>query len=211
MKLYDFTLAPNPRRVRVFLAEKGIPLPETVQVNTREKEQFADWFLKINPRGTVPVLQLDDGTTLTESVAICRYFEEQHPEKPLMGKDAQDKAVVENWQRRAEIEVMGPVGDAVRNSLPMMADRGVAGAPGGVPQIPALVERGRYLFDRGMKTMDKRLSESKFLAGDDFTIADITMLCAIDTGARCELSIPADCKNVKRWYDEVNARPSAKA
>jgi glutathione S-transferase len=211
MKYYDFTLAPNPRRVRVFMAEKGIALPETVQVNTREKEQFADWFMQINPAGTVPALVLDDGTVLTESVAICRYFEAQHPSPPLFGKDAREQALVENWNRRAELEVFQRVGDTLRNSLPMFADRGLAGGPGGVPQIPELVTRGRALFARGMAAIDKRLGECRFLAGDSYTVADITLLCAIDTGARCELSIPADCTNAKRWYDEVTARPSAKA
>ena len=104
MKLYDFSLAPNPRRVRMFLAEKGVEVP-MVQVNTREREQFTDWFQKINPRGTVPVLELDDGTVIVESVAICRYLEETRPEPPLMGVDPLDKAVVEMWHRRVELEL----------------------------------------------------------------------------------------------------------
>lgn len=210
MKLYDFALAPNPRRVRMFLAEKGIDVP-TVQVNTREREQFADWFQKINPRGTVPVLELDDGTLITESVAICRYFEETHPEPPLMGRDAVDKAVVEMWQRVAELEGMAAVGEALRNTLPMFADRGLAGLPGGVPQIPALAERGRASFGRFLERLDNRLGNSRFLAGDAFTIADITAFIAIDTAKRVEMGVPAFCANVQRWLDEVGGRPSAAA
>lgn len=210
MKLYDFALAPSPRRVRMFLAEKGIEV-EMVQVNTREREQFSDWFQKINPRGTVPVLELDDGTLIGESVAICRYFEEAHPEPALMGRDAKDKAVVEMWNRRAEIECYGPAGDVVRNSLEMFKDRGIAGSPGGVPQIAALAERGRASFGRFLERLDERLGESKFVAGDAFTIADITAFISIDFAKRGELEVPAVCSNVQRWFSEVAKRPSAEA
>jgi glutathione S-transferase len=211
MKLYDFTLAPNPRRVRMFLAEKGIPLPETVQVNTREKEQFADWFLAINPRGTVPVLELDDGTRLTESIAICRYFEELHPEPSLMGRTPREKAVIEQWSRRMEIEGMGPVGDALRNAAPLFDDRAIAGYASGMPQIPALAERGRRCFDDFLVKLDARLAESRFIAGDDFSLADIVALIAIDTAKRVDLVVPEALVHVRRWVDEMNARPSARA
>ena len=140
MKLYDFALAPNPRRVRMYLAEKGIEVP-TVQVNTREREQFSDAFQAVNPRGTVPVLVLDDGTVLTESVAICRYFEETHPEPPLFGRDAKEKAVIDMWNRRVEIECYAPAADVVRNSLEMFKDRAIPGVPGGVPQTLRRVSR----------------------------------------------------------------------
>ncbi|MEQ9641483.1 MAG: glutathione S-transferase family protein [Alphaproteobacteria bacterium] len=210
MKLYDFALAPNPRRVRMFLAEKGIEVP-SVQVNTREKEHFADWYRKVTPRCVVPALELDDGTVLTESVAICRYFEVTQPEPPLMGRDAKDKAVVEMWQRIAEIEGMGAVGDALRNAAPMFADRAIAGQESGVPQIPELAARGRAMFERFLGRLDERLGESQWLAGDQFTIADITALIAIDTATRVEMGVADTFKNVHRWMAEVNARPSAKA
>tara|TARA_R110002167_G_scaffold60017_6_gene169962 strand:- start:934 stop:1566 length:633 start_codon:yes stop_codon:yes gene_type:complete len=210
MKLYDFTLAPNPRRVRMFLAEKGIEVP-TEQVNTREGAQFSDAFLAVNPRGTVPALVLDDGTVLTESVAICRYFEEINPKPPLFGANPKEKAVIDNWNRRAEIEGMMSVGDALRNSLPMFADRGLAGAPDGVPQIPALVERGKAMLVRWLGHLDKRLGETKFLGGDDFSVADITAFITFETAKRVDFEVPASYANVTRWLKEVESRPSAKA
>ncbi|MEQ9641484.1 MAG: glutathione S-transferase family protein [Alphaproteobacteria bacterium] len=210
MKLYDFAPAPNPRRVRMFLAEKGIEVP-TVQVNAAEGEQFSDAYRKVTPRCIVPALELDDGTVLTESMAICRYFEELHPEPPLLGRDAKDKAVVEMWQRIAEIEGQGATRDVLRNSLPSFAGRGLAGAPDGVPQIPALVERGKASFERFLARLDERLAESKFLAGDDFTIADISAIIPVDVAKRLEMPVPDSFANVKRWIDDVSARPSAKA
>lgn len=210
MKLYDFKLAPNPRRVRMFLAEKGIDMPME-QINTREGEQFSEAFRAINPRGTVPALVLDDGTVLTESVAICRYFEETNPEPALFGRTPAEKAVVENWNRRAEIEGMMSVGDALRNSLPMFADRGLAGAPDGVPQIPALVERGKAMLLRWLGHLDKRLGETKFLAGDAFSVADITAFISFETAKRVEFEVPEEFANVRRWLADVAARPSAQA
>lgn len=211
MKLYDFKLAPNPKRVRMFLAEKGIEPPELVQVNTREREQFADWFRKVNPGCTVPALELDDGTCITETVAICRYFEAQQPEPPLMGRDPKDQAVVEMWNRRAEIEGFLVAADVVRNALPMFEDRGVPGLPSGVPQIPALVDRGRAGMGRFFDRIDARLGESRFLAGDDFTIADITAFITIEFVKRAEIEVPERCTNVRRWVEDVSARPSASA
>ena len=211
MKLYDFTLAPNPRRVRMFLAEKGIDDVPMEQINTREAEQFSESFLAINPRGTVPVLVLDDGTTLTESIAICRYFEECNPQPPLFGSSATEKAMVENWNRRAEFEGMMSVGDALRNSAPMFADRGLPGGPSGVPQIPALAERGKAMLDRWLVQLDSRLGESKFLAGENFSVADITAFIAFETAKRVEIEVPAKHANVVRWLDDVSSRPSASA
>ena len=210
MKLYDFALAPNPRRVRIFLAEKGIEVPME-QVNTREGAQFHPEFLAVNPRGTVPALVLDDGTVLTESVAICRYFEEIHPEPPLFGRTATQKAVVENWNRRAEIEGMSSVSDALRNALPMFAGRALVGAPDGVPQIPALVERGKAMLERWLGHLDTRLATARFLAGDEFSIADITAYISFETAKRFEYEVPASYPNVIRWREEVAARPSSSA
>ena len=210
MKLYDFSLAPNPRRVRMFIAEKGIEVP-TVQINTREAEQFSEEFIKINPRSTVPALQLDDGTVLTESVSICRYFEETHPEPPLMGRTATEKAVIDMWNRRAEIEFYLPAADVVRNSLDMFKDRGLPGMRNGVPQIPALAERGRATFARFIERTDAHLANNRFLAGDGFSIADMTTFIAADFAKRGELEIPAQCTNMLRWQSEIAARPSASA
>ena len=210
MKLYDFKLAPNPKRVRIFLAEKGIEVP-LVQVNTREREQFSDWFRKINPGCTVPVLELDDGTCISETVAICRYFEAMQPEPPLMGRDAKGQAVVEMWNRRVEFEGTMAASEVVRNALPMFADRGIAGQPDGVPQIPALVVRGKASMARFFDTIDARLGESRFLAGDTFTIADITAYITIEFVKRAEIEVPEACGNVRRWVEDVAARPSAAA
>ena len=211
MKLYDFKLAPNPRRVRMFLAEKGIKDVPMEEINTRDGSQFAAAFLAINPRGTVPVLALDDGAVLTESVSICRYFEETNPQPPLFGSTATEKALVDNWNRRAEFEGMLSVGDAMRNSLPMFADRALAGAPSGVPQNAELAARGKAMLERWLEHLDKRLSETKFLAGENFSIADITAFIAFETAKRIEYEVPATYANVTRWLAEVANRPSASA
>ncbi|MDH3661906.1 MAG: glutathione S-transferase family protein [Alphaproteobacteria bacterium] len=210
MKLYEFSLAPNPRRVRMFLAEKDITIP-SVQVNTREREQFADDFKKVSPRSLVPVLELDDGTCIAESVAICRYIEEIQPEPPLFGRDAKEKALVEMWNRHAEVDGFGAVGDMVRNSAPLFEGRGLAGLPGGEPQIPALVERGQRTVDRFMHYSNRHLADHQFLAGDQFSIADITAFIAVEFGQRANYAVPEDCDHVKRWHAEIAARPSATA
>jgi len=210
MKLYDFSLAPNPRRVRIFLAEKGIEVP-SVQINTREAEQFSDAYKAVNPNSMVPTLELDDGTCIGESVAICRYFEETNPEPPLMGRDAKEKAIVEMWNRRGDLEGYQAASDVARNGMPLFKDRALAGMQSGVPQIPALVERGKQSMGRFFKKLDAQLADNQFLAGDAFSIADITSLVVIDFVKRVEIEIPEDCTNVARWYAEVSARPSASA
>lgn len=210
MKLYDFSLAPNPRRVRMFLAEKGMTIP-SVQVNTREREQFTDDFKKVSPRSIVPVLELDDGTCIAESVAICRYIEEVQPEPSLFGRDAREKALVDMWNRHAETDCYGAAGEMVRNSAPMFADRGLPGLPGGVPQIPALAERGRQTIDRFMHYLDDHLADSAFLVGDYFSIADITTYVTIEFSKRADYAPPAACGHVHRWHETIAARPSAEA
>ncbi len=209
MELYDFSLAPNPRRVRIFLAEKGIEVP-LVSVNTREMEHFSDWFRAKNPGCTIPVLELDDGTCISESVAICRYFEEIQPEPPLFGNGAVERALVEMWNRRAELEGVQAVAEIIRNSAPMFDDRGIAGVRG-VPQIPALVERGKASLARFFETIDARLGEARYLAGENLSIADITAFVAIGFAGRAEITIPEACANATRWFAEVGARPSAEA
>ena len=210
MKFYDFSLAPNPRRVRIFLAEKGVTI-DSVQINTREGEQFGEAFQKVNPLGTVPVLELDDGTCITESVAICRYIEAMHPEPALMGIDAKDAAVVEMWNRRVEINAFGAIGEAARNSLPLFADRAIAGVPGGVPQIPALVDRGKQTMERFLLYLNGELAGREFIAGERFSIADITMVAAVGFAQRVEYEVPSTCGNVTRWYESVSARESMQA
>ena len=209
MKLYDFELAANPRRVRMFLAEKNITIP-TVQVNTRNRKQFSEEFKAINPFSLLPVLELEDGTFIGESTAICRYFELLHPEPVLMGRDAREQAIVEMWDRRAELEGMSAAGEIVRNALPMFEGRGVAGVPDGFPQIPALVERGEKRMIRFFEFWDRQLSANKFVAGSNFSIADITSFIAIEFAKRAEVFIPEQYEHLSRWYVEVSSRDSAK-
>ena len=211
MKLYDQQFAPNPRRVRIFMAEKGIEC-ETVQINIVEGENLSEDYLSVNPRGRLPALVLDDGTVLDESLAICRYLEETQPNPPLLGTDALGKARIEARQRHMEFDGLVPGSEAFRNSYPRFKNRGVGGNVGEVTAIPELAERGKSMVDRFFKRLDEELSNSRYVAGDEFSIADITALCAIDfatTAAR--IPFPDDCANLKRWYEDVNGRPSASA
>jgi len=210
MKLYDFALAPNPRRVRIFLAEKGVSVP-TVQVNVRNREQFTPEFIKLNPFCVVPVLELDDGTCIGESVAICRYFEVLHPEPSLMGRDAKEQALIEMWDRRAELEGMVPAGEIVRNLAPIFNDRGVAGVPDGFAQIPALVERGEKRIARFFDLWNRQLADNTYVAGPNFSIADITSFIAVEFVKRAEISIPDQCNHVARWHESISQRPSTQA
>jgi glutathione S-transferase len=195
----------------MFLAEKSVEIP-LVEINTREKAQFAESFGAVNSLRAIPVLELDDGTCIAESVAICRYIEEIHPEPPLMGTDAKDKAIVEMWNRRAELIGYAAASEAVRNALPMFEDRGLSGVSGGVPQIPALVERGKQTLGRFFALLDEQLIDNAFLAGSAFTIADITAFVTIEFAKRVDVSIPEDgADNVLRWHGEIASRPSASA
>jgi glutathione S-transferase len=188
MLLYDNAHAPSPRRVRIFLKEKGIEV-RTVQVDILGGGNLAPEFLAISPRGLLPVLRLDDGAVIDETVAICRYFEELHPRPALLGSTPLEKALVESWQRRVELDGMAGVADVFRNSLPAMANRGVPGRVGD-PQIAQLVDRGRISVARFYKMLDDRLAGSRYLAGDRFTIADITALCTIDFATFAGMPIP---------------------
>lgn len=210
VRLYDFALAPNPRRVRIFLAEKRVDVP-IVEVNTREKGQFTPEFEKLDSAGKIPVLELEDGTAISETVSICRYIEALHPEPVLMGRDDLDKAIVDMWQRRVEFEGYSPAADAVRNSAEMFVDRGIPGVKGGFPQIPALVERGKAAFALFLDRLDLRLSTSTHIAGEHFTIVDITALVTIDFAKRANIEVPEDKTHIQRWYQEVSSRPSATA
>ena len=211
MKLYDSKLAPNPRRVRMFMAEKGV-ICENEQVDIVGGENLTDEFLSVSPRGLLPTLVLDDGTVLDESVAICRYLEETHPEPALLGTDPVNKAHVEARQRHMEFDGMLAAMDAFRNAFPGFRERGLGGSVGKVDAIPALAERGKASLLRWYASLDRDLAESQYIAGDTFSIADITALCTVDFAAgaaRCP--VPDECANVKRWHAEVSARPSAVA
>lgn len=209
MKLYDFSKAPNARRVRVFAAEKGIEL-EMISVDLSTREQMNDDYKTINPRLAVPALELDDGTILTESVAICRYLDETVPEPALFGTGAKGKAIVEMWHRRVELEGMQAVADGVRNSVEFFAGRAIAG-PADFDQIPALAERGKQRVDLFYAMLDARLNEHEFIAGESFTVADIAALIACDFAKVLKKRVADDRPNLKRWYDAVSSRPSAGA
>ena len=202
MKLYDASTAPNPRRVRIFLAEKGISVPVD-QVDIVSAQNRSPEFRAKNAMGTLPVLELDDGTTIAESVAICRYFEELQPDPPLMGTDAKDRAVVEMWQRRMEFELFLPITQVFRN--------GHAFFKGRIPQVPAYGEVCRKHAEQRLEWLDGVLADRPFVAGERYTVADITALCAIDFGRVSNIRVTPEQPNLARWHAVVSSRPSAKA
>ena len=209
MKFYDCSTAPSPRRVRVFLAEKGITVP-TVQVDLRNGEQFGAAFRAVNPDGTVPVLELDDGTRIADIVGICRYFEETQPAPPLMGRNAADKAVEEGWQRWCERDCIYAVMDAFRNATPGLKGRALPGRDD-YEQIPALAERGRARVAAFFRRLNERLANNEFVAGAAYGIADITAMVSIDFAGWIKLRPTEDQTHLRRWHAAVSARPSATA
>jgi glutathione S-transferase len=202
MKIYDTNIAPNPRRVRIFLAEKGINVPY-VQVDLAKMENRQPPFLAKNPLGGVPVLELDDGTTIAESVAICRYFEELHPNPPLMGTGALERAQVEMWQRRMELALFYMVGQTFRNTSDFFKGR--------IPQVPEFGEVCRADAVKRFEWLDQELANRPFIAGERYTIADITALVAVDFGRWSQIEVQPSQKNLARWHQAVSSRPSAKA
>lgn len=210
MKLYDMTHAPNPRRVRIFLAEKGVEI-EKVEVDVMGGENLQSAFLAINPRGVVPALQIEDGTVIDESSAICRYFEETHPEPSLFGHDAKSKAMIESWIRKIETDAYYPATDVLRNGNPAFENRSVPGT-NNTAQVPALIERGRTRVKVFYRQLDKHLRGSKFIAGEEFSAADITALCTVDFAEQyIEFTIPAELNSLAEWHSRVSVRPSAQA
>ncbi|APH72044.1 glutathione S-transferase [Aquibium oceanicum] len=203
MKLFDGGKAPNPRRVRVFLAEKGIEVPlEPIDMGAmghRSPEVTGR-----NPLQRLPVLELDDGTILTESVAICRYFEELHPEPALFGRGALGKAKVEMWQRRMELNLLMSIAQAFRHVHPAMKEWEV-------PQVPEWGEANKPRALDFLRLLDRELAEREFAAGDEYSIADITGMIAMDFMKPARIELPKELGNVRRWYSALSARPSAKA
>jgi len=209
MILYDVKIAPSPRRVRIFLAEKNLDV-EVIQVNTAEGEHLKEDFLKLNPWATVPVLKLDDGTCISEAIACCRYLEENYPNPPLMGVDPSEKAIISMWEHRMEWDGFLPVAEFLRNTVERFENRGLTGTLN-FNQIPALAERGQKRIAHFHDFLDKRLAESKFVATDKYSIADITAQVSIDFAQRVGAPIPEDKKNILRWYSNVNSRESARS
>jgi glutathione S-transferase len=209
MKFYDCTTAPSPRRVRIFLAEKGIEVP-TVQVDLRNGEQFTPAFRALNPDCTVPVLELDSGAVVTDIVAICRYFEELHPDPRLMGRSAEERAVIDSWQRRIDRDGFNAAMEAFRNSTPGLKGRALPG-PENYEQIPALAERGRARIQYFFTWLNERLGDNEFVCGPQFTIADISAMVVVDFCGWAKLKPPEHMTGLHRWHAAVSARPSAKA
>lgn len=202
MKLYDLKAGLNPRRVRIFLAEKGIAIP-TVEIDMMGGENKAETFLAKNPMGTMPVLEFDDGSYLAESIAICRYFEDLHPEPPLFGRDPLERARIEMWNRRMELEIQRPIQDVFINTAPMWKTRR--------QQVP---EYGRVMQAQVLERMawlNRELATRRYIAGDSYTVADITAQCAFLLGKHTGTPIPEDMTDLLRWYGEVTSRPTARA
>jgi glutathione S-transferase len=203
MKLYDGGRAPNPRRTRIFLAEKGITLP-IEQVDLAALAQMSAEYAAINPLKRVPALVLDDGTVLTESIAICRYFEALKPDPPLFGRGALEVARIEMWNRRLELHLLFPVSHVFRNSHPAMKEMEV-------PQVPAWAEANKPRIMEFLDILERNLRNRPFAAGDRFSVADITGLVAVDFMKPAKLMVPETCAGVLRWHAAVSARPSASA
>ena len=210
MKFYQANSSPNSRRVRIYLAEKGISMP-IVPVDLAAKEQFSEPYAEINPRRVVPTLLLDDGTAIGEVPAILRYLEEIHPAPPLLGSTAKAKALVTMWERRVEQEGFASAMEAVRNAVPGLKGRAIAG-PHDYEQIPALVERSKARVGNFYADFNARLTEVPFIAGDEFSVADITAIVTVDFATRAVgLAMPEELTALRRWYDDVSARPSMAA
>ena len=203
MKILDEKRAPNPRRVRVFLAEKGIQVPfEQVDIMSRAHKS-AD-FAEVNPLQRVPVLVLNDGSAISESIAICRYFEAVQPDPPLVRQNATEIGVIEMWNRRAELNFFQPVAQCFRHTHPAMAHLEI-------PQIPAWAEANEPRVAEIIRILDERLSAVPYVAGEDFSVADITAIIATDFMKPARLTIPDEALHFKRWYAQVSSRPSHKA
>jgi glutathione S-transferase len=203
MKLYDTPLAPNPRRVRWFMAEKGIDDIEVVTLNLIKGEHKTPDYLAKAGLANVPALELDDGTTITESLAICRYLESRYPEPNLFGRTPEEVALIEMWTRRAEMLVATPFMMTVRHTHPALAALETQNAD--------IAEYNRQAGLRALKVLDRRLSESEWLATDRLTVADIVAFVGIDFGRMIKLSPPEELANVGRWAKVMRERPAAKA
>jgi glutathione S-transferase len=209
MKFYDCSTAPSPRRVRIFMAEKGIEIP-TVQVDLRHGEQLSEAFREINPRCTVPVLELDDGTRLNDTLAICHYLESEFPEPNLMGRGGREQALVMNWHEQVMTEGFLAGAEALRNYARGFAGRALTG-PGEYEQIPELAERGRKRLEQFMAVLDARLAESPYVALERYTMADIGAFVCVDFAGWIKLPVLERWPGIRRWHEELAQRPSHSA
>ncbi|WP_293676173.1 glutathione S-transferase family protein [uncultured Phenylobacterium sp.] len=203
MKVYDTPLAPNPRRVRWFMAEKGITDVEVITLNLMEGQHKTPDYLAKAGLANVPMLELDDGVCITESIAICRYLEHRYPEPNLFGRDPEETAVIEMWMRRAEMMVATPLMIGVRHTHPAMAAL--------EQQVPVIGEHNIASGTAALKVLDRRLAESEWLGADRLTIADIVAFIGIDFGRMIKFRVPDELPNVARWAEAMRARPAAQA
>ena len=201
MKLFDAGKTPNPRRVRIFYAEKNIPLPELIPVDLAKLEHKAGDFIKLNPSGQTPVLVLDDGTALSETMAICRYLEALHPEPALFGSDPKGQAIVEMWNRRIEFGLFLTAQAVFRHSHPSMARMEV-------PQLPDWAEANRPRVIENLAILDRQLAENAFVCGDAFSVVDITAGIVIDFLRWARMAVPPEMVHIGRWHAGLVARPS---
>lgn len=206
MKFHDFAHAPNPRRTRILIAEKGLDI-ENIQIDLANLEQKGDAFKKINPNCTVPVLLLDDGTALTENVAIVNYLEDVYPEPPMLGSGPVERALVQEWNAKVEQEGIHAVTEALRNAIPALENRAIA-VELSLEQIPALIDRGTKRTKHFMSVLDNRLENREYIAIDSFSWADISALVFVEFAARLKLDLTEKLPNVTRWHKTISARPS---
>ncbi|NOD62478.1 MULTISPECIES: glutathione S-transferase family protein [unclassified Ruegeria] len=207
MIFYDCSTAPNPRRARMFIAEKGLEI-ETREVSIAKGEQLSAAFRAINPRATVPVLVTDEGTVLTENMGIAAYLEARCPEPPLMGRTPDEKGLVLMWNAIVEQQGGLPIAETLRNSHPAFKDRAIPG-PSNYAQIPELAQRGKDRVARFYDLLEARLTESRFLAGDEFTLADISAFVFVDFSRVIKMRIPEGNAATTAWFENIKSRPSA--
>ena len=208
MKIYEYKIAPNPLRVQMFLSEKDINV-ETIQVDVRNGENRKEEYLSINPKGGVPSLALDDGTVITESIAICRYFEAIKPEPSLFGNTPEEKGLIEMWSRRTDIEGISSVADALRNFSENFKDRAVPD-PRETKQIPELAKRGVMLANRYLDDANEKLEKSEYLAGDKFSMADINLYVLLYFANWVKVRPTDEHTDLLRWKDLIDTRESTK-
>jgi glutathione S-transferase len=209
LRLYDCQTAPSPRRVRIFAAEKSISL-EKVPVDLATGEQFGDAFRAINPDCVVPVLELDDGTCISEVIAICHYLEALHPAPALLGRTPVEQALTLMWNAKAEQQGLWATADAFRNAARGLKDHALPG-PDRYVQIPELAERGRARASSFLEKMNRQLDGREFIAGDFYSLADITAMIFVEFAKRLKIALPDEAVHLQRWYDDVASRPSASA
>ncbi|MBO9444223.1 glutathione S-transferase [Ruegeria sp. R14_0] len=207
MLFYDCSTAPNPRRARMFIAEKGLEI-ETRNISIAKGEQLADDFRAVNPNATVPVLVTDEGTALTENLGIAAYLEARFPEPPLMGRTPDEKGQVLMWNSIVEQQGGMPIAETLRNTHPAFADRAIPG-PVNHAQIPELAQRGSARVGRFFSMLEDRLADSPFIAGAEFTLADISTFVFVDFARVIKMRIPKENTATLAWFDKVASRPSA--